>query len=122
MKHSGAYTAVGTVDVGGNTLPAQAGKTERTGCGRTRSLLGFGLAFALVWGVAGCHKTTAQNTANAMDPGDPANVNMAPVNDSSVGQPAQVLAQNAQYQDQQQGEEFPQQQAAPIERRYAGDQ
>ena len=56
--------------------------------------------------------------------GDPANGNLAPVGGSNYAQPAQVLGQNDQYQVQQQGEDYgQQQQGAPIERTapYAGD-
>ncbi len=84
-----------------------------------RGVLGVGLGVALAWGFTGCHKSSAQDASvNAADSSDPANVNMVPVNDSQ--QPAQVLAQNDQYQNQQQGEEYPQQQGAPIVRQVAG--
>jgi len=70
------------------------------------------------------------SSANPVDQnaGDPADANLAPASGNggyAQGQPAQVLAQNAQYTNQQQGQDYgPQQQAAPIERQapYQGDQ
>jgi hypothetical protein len=95
----------------------------RTGM-RLRSLLGVGLGLAVVWGIAGCHKTSAQNSGATIDQnaGDPANANFAPVNASSgnaPAQPSQVMGQNAQNYPQQQGEDYSQQAPAPIERRQA---
>jgi hypothetical protein len=81
-------------------------------------LIGFSLGLALVWGGAGCHKTSAQGSGPGyQNSGDPADVNLAPL---SGNQPAQVLGQSAQNQSQQQAEDYQQQQAAPIERRYPG--
>ncbi len=62
---------------------------------------------------AGCHSSSA----SASGP-DPAQANLAPVNGQT-----QVLAQNASYAPQQQGESYPQQQAgypqqAPVEQSY----
>jgi hypothetical protein len=86
---------------------------------QVRSLLGTGLGLALVCGIAGCHKTSAQNSASieSQNAGDPANGNFAPVSGTGATQPAQVLGQNEQAYPQQQGEDYSQQQAAPIERR-----
>jgi hypothetical protein len=109
------------------TREASAARRQRQGFavvqGRMPSLLGLGLGAALVLAVVGCHKTPAQDPAVAQtdqDSGDPADANMAPVSGNgnySSGQPAQVLGQNVQYQPQQQGQDYGQQQAAPIERR-----
>jgi len=84
----------------------------------SRTLLGLGLGAAMVWGVAGCHKAAASDTMVDQNGTDPADANMAPVSGdgSAPAQPAQVLAQNVQYQPQQQGVDYSQQQAAPIER------
>jgi hypothetical protein len=78
----------------------------------TAAVLAIALALAV-----GCHKTPAQASQVTQDAGDPADANMAPVSGNYAGQPAQVLGQNAQYQPQQQGEDYGQQAAAPIERR-----
>ncbi|MGP8260273.1 MAG: hypothetical protein ACLQM6_10025 [Acidobacteriaceae bacterium] len=82
-----------------------------------RSLLGAGLGLALVLGVAGCHKTpqaTDSQSADDQNGADPADDNMA---QAGAGQPAQVLGARAQEQNQQQGEDTSQQQAAaPIVR------
>lgn len=112
--------AVGSGDSG-------MGKTERRVKGWSWRMLGFGVGLALVWGAAGCHKTTAQGAAqNAAEQygGDPANVNMAGDGNGAPGQPAQVLGQSSQNEAQQQAEEYSQQPPAPIERRapYSGDQ
>ena len=82
----------------------------------SRTLLGLGLGAAMAWGLAGCHQTppATLNTTVDQNGADPADANMASVGGSA--QPAQVLGQNAQYQPQQQGEDYSQQQAAPIER------
>ncbi len=114
---SSGQTAVGTVEPG-------TGKGALGARARYRTMLGFGLGLVMVWGAAGCHKTTAQGTAsNAAEQNgsDPANANMAP--DSGYGQPAQVLGQSAQNEAQQQAEDYSQQPPAPIERRapYTGD-
>ena len=123
-SRSTGQTAVGTVDSGTGNLQGEEGKREPRVRARYRTMLGFGLGLALVWGAAGCHKTTAQDTSsNAAEQNgsDPANVNMAPA--GGDGQPAQVLGQNAQNEAQQQAEDYSQQPPAPIERRapYAGD-
>ena len=83
----------------------------------TRALLGLGLGAAMAWGLAGCHKTPPATLDTTVDQNgvDPADANMAPVSGDGSA-PAQVLGQNAQYQPQQQGEDYSQQQAAPIER------
>jgi hypothetical protein len=79
----------------------------------------------MAWGLAGCHKTPPATSDTTVDQNgvDPADANMAPVSGDGSA-PAQVLGQNAQYQPQQQGEDYSQQQAAPIERVApgAGDQ
>jgi hypothetical protein len=77
-----------------------------------KSLLALAFGIALVGTTVGCRRTPAQGPAAQMDqnPGDPADVNMAPVNDDDSS------AQPAQYQPQQ-GEEYTQLQGAPIERR-----
>jgi hypothetical protein len=75
-------------------------------------LLGLGLGVALAWGVAGCHKTAAQDSS------DPANANLAA---ADSGAPAQALGQNEQGPNQSQGEDYSQQQPpAPIERQAPG--
>jgi hypothetical protein len=108
----------------GNLDSGRALISRRTGM-RLRSLLGVGLGLALVWGAAGCHKTSAQNSGTTVDQdaGDPADANFAPVNGSSgnapAQQPSQVMGQNAQNYPQQQGEDYSQQAPAPIERRQA---
>ena len=87
---------------------------QRRGAGYLRAALGLGLGIAMVACVAGCHKTAQPNDATVDQNGaDPADANMA---SASGNPPAQVLAQNVQYQGQQQGEDYGPQQAAPIER------
>jgi hypothetical protein len=83
--------------------------------GYLRAALGIGLGIAVAVGVSGCHKTAQPTTDAAVDQNgtDPADANMAPVSGSA---PARVLAQNTQYQPQQQGEDYGPQQGAPIER------
>ena len=77
-----------------------------------RSLLGVGLGLAMVFGIPGCHKSAQAGAQSSVDQngGDPANANMA-----GAGQPAQVLGESAQEQNQQQGEDTSQQ-PAPIVR------
>src|ERR1035441_10590871 len=110
---STGQTAVGADQARTGKINAKEGQGERR---HSRSMLGFGLALALVWGAAGCHKTPAQGTSG----GDPADANMAPVNGSA---PAQVLGQSAQNEAQQQAEDYSQQAPAPVERRapYTGN-
>ncbi len=102
-------------------------KDEGVSLGRRRGWLGLGLSLALTGLAVGCHKTPAQNPAVAQmdqNAGDPADANMAPVSGNgsyAPGQPARVLAQNVQYQSQQQGEDYAPQ-GAPIERRSADGQ
>jgi len=106
---AGTVVGAGVVGIKGNGV-LQLGM-------RWRSLAGLGLGMALLWSAAGCHKSSAQNAVGG-DVSDPASANMAPVSASGdTAQPAQVLAQNAQYTPQQQSEDYQQQQAAPIERR-----
>src|ERR1035441_3632056 len=124
MKHgSWGQKTVWTVETRTSSFPEKAGQGERSGGERFRSLLSIGLGLALVWSVAGCHSTPAQNAAIDQNAGDPADANMAPVSgngDIAPAQPAQALAQNVQYQGPQQGQDYvPQQQAAPIERQGA---
>ena len=91
-----------------------------TRMGRRSLAAGVGLALALC--VAGCHKTPqAAASQSAVDQDqngvDPADANMASASGgSNPGQPAQVLGESEQGQDQQQGEDYSQQQAAPIVR------
>jgi len=86
----------------------------------TRRFLGVGLGLAMVFGIPGCHKSAqgaAAQSAIDQNGADPADANMASASGgSSAGQPAQVLGESAQGQDQQQGEDYSQQQAAPIVR------
>jgi len=95
----------------------------RTMVGLTRTgrrLVGAGLGLALVFGIPGCHKSAqgaAAQSAIDQNGADPADANMASTSGgSSTGQPAQVLGESAQGQNQQQGEDYSQQQAAPIVR------
>jgi hypothetical protein len=100
-------------------LRARSVDVKRMGLSKRglRSLSGLSLGLALMWGVAGCHSSPAQNSSSVdQNAGDPADANMAPANGSA---PAQALGQNDQNPNQQQGEDYgppPQQQAAPIER------
>jgi hypothetical protein len=80
-----------------------------------RATLGVvGLSFSLIVGLGGCHSNTAANSGP-----DPAQANLAPVNGQT-----QVLASNASYTPQQQGESYenqssyPQQAPAPIVQGY----
>jgi hypothetical protein len=99
------------------------GPAEREGrrCGLARFAQGFvgvGLGMALVLSIPGCHKSAqAAGSQSAVDQnaGDPADANMAG-GGNSAGQPAQVLGESAQEQNQQQGEDYSQQQPAPIVR------
>ena len=112
--------AAGAVETRANSIEVK--RTLRTRR-RLPGLFGIGLGLAMLGGAAGCHSTPAQSaSANPVDQnaGDPANANLAPASGNggyAQGPPAQVLAQNAQYTSQQQGQDYgPQQQAAPIER------
>jgi WXXGXW repeat (2 copies) len=81
-----------------------------------RGLLGAGLGIALVLSIPGCHKSAqaaGSQSAVDQDAGDPADANMA---QADAGQPAQALGQSSQGVNQQQGEEYAQQQPAPIVR------
>jgi hypothetical protein len=104
------------------TGPAERGR-RRVGLARIgRSLLGVGLGIALVLSTPGCHKSAqAAGLQSAVDQnaGDPADANMAG-GGNSTGQPAQALGARAQDQSQQQGEEYAQQQPAPIVRQDPG--
>jgi hypothetical protein len=90
-------------------------------CGLARFAQGFvgvGLGMALVLSIPGCHKSAqAAGSQSSVDQnsGDPADANMAG-GGNSAGQPAQVLGESAQEQNQQQGEDYSQQQPAPIVR------
>ncbi|HEX4155701.1 MAG TPA: hypothetical protein VHY48_08820 [Acidobacteriaceae bacterium] len=67
-----------------------------------RALGATGLVAALIFGAAGCHSNSASSGP------DPADANLAPANGT------QVMAQNASYTPQQQGETYPQGQQAPA--------
>jgi len=85
------------------------------GDARSKSVVGvaaMGLGLALSFLIAGCQRTPPASSVD-QNAGDPADANMAPVNGSA---PAQVLGQSAQYAPQQRGEDYSQQQPAPIER------
>ena len=92
---------------------------RRSGLARfAQGFVGVGLGMALVLSIPGCHKSAqAAGSQSAVDQnsGDPADANMAGGGNSS-GQPAQVLGESAQEQNQQQGEDTSQQQPAPIVR------
>jgi hypothetical protein len=123
-NRSPGQMAVGSAESGSGSIHAKGRQIERGIKGRYRVTLGFAMGLALVWGAAGCHKTTAQGTQ--ADAGDPADVNMAPVNNGdgyAPGQPAQVMGQSAQNEAQQRAEEYSQQPPAPVERRapYSGN-
>ena len=96
-------------------------------CGM-RNWAGLAIGLGLMWSAAGCHSSPQASAQGQVDqnPGDPADANLAPVNgngNSAPAQPAQVLGQNAQYQPQQQGQDYGQQQAAPVEQQAPpGDQ
>jgi hypothetical protein len=79
------------------------------------------MGIALVLSIPGCHKSAqAAGSQSAVDQnsGDPADANMAQAGDNgnSSAQPAQALGESAQGVNQQQGEEYAQQQPAPIVR------
>src|ERR1700735_5633180 len=92
-----------------------------------RVLLGVISAAAVgVIAMVGCHRTAAPAAASeganpaATDSGpDPAEANLAPVNGNGS---TQVLSQSQQGATTQSSQEYPQQQAAPIERRAPPDQ
>jgi hypothetical protein len=92
---------------------------RRSGLARfAQGFVGAGLGMALVLSIPGCHKSAqAAGSQSAVDQnsGDPADANMAGGGNSS-GQPAQVLGESAQEQNQQQGEDYSQQPPAPIVR------
>jgi hypothetical protein len=121
-QEAGTCTMVGTDGARADLRRVEQGGRERRASGRCGRAMGFALGVALLGTLAGCHKTPAQSTTTVapvdQDAGDPADANMAPVSGS---QPAQVLAQNEQYQPQQQGQDYaPGQQAAPIVRQAPG--
>ena len=81
---------------------------------RSGSVVLVGLALLLT--VAGCKKNAAGT--QAMDPHDPANVNMAPVSgpvSGPVSQPQQVLGQRQAGDQYAQGEQYPDSQAGNDE-------
>ena len=121
MNQSSRTRTVDGVMEGAESCEASAALAQRErrmpGVSRMgRSLLGVGLGLAMVFGIPGCHKSAqVAGAQSAVDQNgsDPADANMA---SASGAQPAQVLGESAQGQDQQQGEDYSQQQAAPIVR------
>ena len=86
-----------------------------------QALIGVAMGLAIALGTTGCHKTAqpAPSTAVDQNSADPADANSVSGNASATGaaqQPVQVLGERAQNQGQQQGEDYSQQQAAPIVR------
>ena len=99
------------------TGPAERGRRTGGLARIGRSLVGVGLGIALALSIPGCHKSAqAAGSQSAVDQnaGDPADANMAG-GGNSAGQPAQVLGESAQEQNQQQVEDYSQQ-PAPIVR------
>jgi hypothetical protein len=99
-----------------------AGRTDETAMGSKagtmrHALIGVGVGLALALGAMGCHKTAQQASNASVDQngGDPADANLASGNGTGQ-QPVQVLGERAQNQNQQQGEDYSQQQGAPIVR------
>jgi hypothetical protein len=98
---------------------AKAGEVQAGLARIGKGVLCAGLGLALVFGVAGCHKPAQQpaTSTGAVDQNgtDPADANMAQAG-GGPSQPAQVLGESAQEQNQQQGEDYSQQPPAPIVR------
>ena len=123
-QSNGARTANGVIEEAKEDRARRgAAERERRRGGLARlgqGLLGAGLGMALVLGAASCHKSAQAGSQSAVDQnsGDPADANMAG-GGNSPGQPAQVLGQSAQEQNQQQGEDYSQQ-PAPIVRQDPG--
>ncbi|HZL27592.1 MAG TPA: hypothetical protein VFC39_13785, partial [Acidobacteriaceae bacterium] len=77
-----------------------------------------GLALSL----AGC-KSNGQAIPTTANSGDPAAANLAEGPQTAAnGQPTQVMGTSQSYAPQQQSQEYPQQQAAPIEQNYPDQQ
>jgi len=96
-------------------MGSKAGAMRQT---MRRTMIGVGAVLALALGATGCHKTAQQVSNTAVDQNgvDPADANMASGNSSATAagqQPAQVLGERAQNQNQQQSEDYSQQ-GAPI--------
>jgi hypothetical protein len=110
------HTVVGAVEGREGDLNRVKGIQQRQSNAHFRRMIGLAFGIALVWSVAGCHKTSAQdqNGANYQNAGDPADANMAG-GASASGQPQQVMGQRAENEAQQQAQDY--QQPAPIERR-----
>ena len=124
-QSNGARTANGVIEEAKEDR-ARRGPAEREGrrgglARIAQGLLGAGLGMALVLSIPGCHKSAQAGSQSAVDQnsGDPADANMAG-GGNGTGQPAQALGESAQAQNQQQGEDYSQQQPAPIVRQDTG--